>query len=256
MNTTKILSLLICLSSLFGCRKNDDNDNRKTYLTVYRHGSGHIAYTYDDDGRLTGETDINARGETDVHRTYRQFNAAGMPERIDFSFPGSPSHKPYLLIEYDGNARPVKITNYATDGTAGPYDTFTYLTGRIEYRTYNFSGAEQRSGIYTLDNAGNLLSVVYSAPDAISNWRLVFTGYDNKKAPVHPYKYLAIALNEAPNFFSVNNYTGYEAYYGTTLDARYSCTHTYNQQGYATGRVTTDLISNVALEEFFEYVER
>lgn len=254
--TTKILFLLLCLASLFGCRKDNNNDHRKTYLAIHRYGSGHTEYTYDDNGRLTGETYKKADGTTDMHLTYRQFNEAGMPERIDFDFPDNPSHKPYVIIEYDGNAKPVKVIQHATDGTSGPYDTYTYLTGRIEYRTFSVSGTEQYLRIYIMDNAGNLTSADFFNADNVSTWRLIFTGYDNKKALQHPYKYLAIALNETPNFFSVNNYTGYEAYNYSVLDARYSCTYTYNGDGYAKTRITTDLVSNISMEDVYESIKR
>lgn len=256
MKTIRFLSVLLCLATLFTACKKDKHSSRKTYLTAHRHGAGHIEYTYDNTGKLIGETTKNARGETDVHLTYREFNADGMPGRIDYSFPTNPLHKPYLLIEYDGNDRPVKVTNYATDGTSGPYDTYTYLTGRIEYRTFNAGGAQQRYSIYTMDNAGNVTTLDIFNADNISTWRINYTGYDNKKAPVHPYKYLAIMLSETPNFFSANNYTRYETYNYSVLDARYSCTYTYNHQNYSTGRVTTDQISNVSSQDFYEYAER
>jgi len=255
MKTRPILIILALLSfGLTACKK-DKTDNRKTYLTIHRHGSGTIEYTYDDKDRLTDETIKDARGETDLHLAYRQFNAVGMPQRVDYIFPEA-VHQPYILVEYDGSARPVKIIQYATDGTAGPYETFTYVTGRVEYRTFSSGGAQQSSKIYAINNAGNVLSADFFGDDGLLSWRIVYTGYDNKKAPTHPYKYLAIALDEVPNFFSANNYTGYEAYAGTTLDAKYSCTYTYNQQGFASGRVTTDLVSNVSSEEFYEFVER
>ena len=256
MKIIQILILAALFSICFAACKKDKPDNRKTYLTVHKHGSGTIEYTYDDNGRLTGETIKDYRGETDMHLTYAQFNATGMPQRVDYSFPENPSHKPYLMIEYDGNARPVKVTNYATDGTPGPYDTYTYVTGSIEYRTFNAGGAQQYSRIYAVNNASNVLSADFFGTDGLLSWKVVYTGYDDKKAPVHPYKYLAIALDETPNFFSANNYTGYEAYAGAALDAKYSCTYTYNQQGYAAGRVTTDLVSNVSSEEFYEFVQR
>ncbi|WP_126971049.1 hypothetical protein [Gynurincola endophyticus] len=255
MNKLKYLLLSICFTTLFSCSK-EEEDNRKTYLTIHKHGAGQIEYTYDGNDQLIGETYKKSDGATDIHLTYRQFNAAGMPERIDYNFPANPSHKPYLLVEYDANARPAKVTNYATDGISGPYDTYNYTTGRIEYRTFNVSGAQQYLRIYSIDNAGNVTSMNSLNADNVSTWRLVFTGYDNKKAPEHPYKYLSIALNETPNFFSVNNYTGYEAYNYAVLDARYSCTYTYNQNEYATERVTTDLLSNASFQEIYEFIKR
>lgn len=256
MKTINPLPVLFCLAIFFTACKKDKSANRTTYLTVHRHGSGQIAYTYDNNGRLIGETTKNARGETDVHLTYKEFNTAGMPGRIDYSFPANPLHKPYLLIEYDSDQRPAKVTNYATDGTPGPYDTYTYRTGSIEYRTFNASGAQQHYTIYTIDNTGNLITSDVFNADNVSTWKINYTGYDNKKAPTHPYKYLAAAVNETPNFFSANNYTGYEAYNYSLLDARYACTYTYNQRSQATSRVTTDRISNVSSEESYEYVER
>lgn len=258
MNTLKTIILLTGLSLCSACNKNNDAEpgTRKTYLTIHRHGSGYVEYTYDSEGRLTGETDKGEDGVTDVHRTYSRFSSAGMPERIDYTFPASPFHKPYYTIEYDAQARPVKLINHATDGSTGPYDTYTYFTNRIEFRTFNAGGTEQYLHVYTLDHAENLLTIDYQNRTDGNSWKVSFTGYDNKKAPVHPYKYLAIALMENPNFISANNYTGYETYREGTLEDRYSCTYTYHRNGYATSRKTSHVPSGVSLEEFFEFIDR
>lgn len=252
-----LVLLFLCFTVLISCGKQEADPQRKLYLTMHQYSEGQqTVYTYDDDGRLIGETDKRADGTIDLHRTYRDFDGEGMPRRVDFDFPTNPSHKPYLMIEYDAERKPVKVANYATDGTPGPYDTYVYFTNRIEYRSFSSTGATQHSRVYIIDNVGNLLSSESFDVAGTSSWKVVYTGYDRYKAPVHPYKYLAIAISEAPNFFSVNNYTNYETYNYGVPDASYSCNYRFNQHDLAISRLVIDLATNNAMEEHYEYIER
>lgn len=255
-----IFLLAACMFFLPGCKKDKQkvSDQAKIYLTQEhgRGGSYSIDYGYNAAGQLIILAEKNSLGVTAILYNFGEFTVAGNPARVEVADTYDTDENGYMTIEYDSQNRVAKMSRFYTGGILRYYSIYTYLTNRIELSRHDATGRQIARNIFILNEQGNIASYEnYNESNSLA-WKVVYTAYDAKKAPTHPLKYLAMVLSESPNPISRNNYTAYETYYYGTLDLKASCTYGYNEYGYPTNRITTDMDSHISFEDFFEYEKR
>jgi hypothetical protein len=259
MNTPKIISILTCLIVLIACQKDEEPlpDHRKTYLTQITTGEAIISFTYDSENRLIKEQTVYPSGRYPTRIVeYSLFDDHGNAKRATSYNLSDPTNKLYQEAEYDSQNRITRRTTLFNEGgtlVVFRYATYSYSENVIEKKTFDNSSVLINESVYGYDNNGNILYERNYNEHGQQTFRRNYTAHDEKlsfKEFLSPFSdwELEIGKNNALNYTNTFPASG-----GGSLVINYNLTHEYNEDGYVTKTITTDLEGGGSQHNTYEY---
>ncbi len=249
MKSFLILACIFFLSAFSACKKDNEPDNRQTYLMKTSNYLGTMSYTYDDANRLVSESfeTADASVVSNSTSTYSDFTPAGNPTKVTHHDP-SRSTTTISVVEYDANDRLVKLSNYNTSNILVNYYTYTYLSNTISETSYYPTGAFSQRMVYTFDQKDNVSSLDMYNYTNTHVQRVTYNAYDDRKS-------IRDLVNSIRKFtYPVNNVTAYEISQAS-LQYQYTSVHEYNADGYVTKTTTTNKTTGQQRVSTYEYVK-